>query len=245
MSLIDIEKNDVDISKLFAYKKEITLLIPGTSDEVTFYQRVVGDEDNNKARVYALRESGKLRSKLNDRKWEDRVAYVPDISKVLKDDLVEITLGLIMQDLSMQALNETTLKEPKQPKGDATLEEQEEYQEAIDNYKKEFNEKVTKTLGEKVEEKRKLFSKFTKDELVKMYGGALIDQHCQERFGRAYLEQATFYGTYVDKEYTTRAFKTFEDFKNAPSNLKDALTRAYSDIQLGGVALKKLRGVTP
>lgn len=243
MSLTDLEQNDVDISSLFAYKKEITLLIPGTSDEITLYQRIIGDADNNRARVYALRESSNLRANLRDSRWEDRTAFIPDFSKLLKEDLIEVVLSLMGTDLSIQAINNTTLKQPKKPSGDASLEEQEEYQTAIDEWKKEFNLRAAAILEELTTEARTNLRKQTKDNLRTRYESELIDRHCQERFGKAYLDIATYMGTFTDASHTKRAFKSLEDFLNAPTNLKDALAESYGQLQVGGVALKKSQGV--
>ena len=245
MSLIDIEQNDVDISQLFAYKKEITLLVPGTTDEITFYQRIVGDADNNRARVYGLRESATFREDLKNPKWEDRLAYLPNITKLLKDELINVLIALEVQDLSLESMNETSLKQPKEPAGDASLEEQEEYQKKVDSYKNEFNLKIMENLEARIERRQKELEKLNKDVLREQYEASLINRLCQERFGQSFLEMSTYFGTYTDKEYKTRAFKSFDDFLNAPTNLKDALISNYSNIQLGGVTLKKLQEVTP
>lgn len=245
MSLIDIEQNDVDISQLFAYKTEVTLLIPGTTDEVKFYQRIVGDADNNKARVYGLRESADFREQLRNEKWEDRKAYLPNISKLLKEELINIILSLELQDMSLDVMNETTLKHPKEPSGKATLEEQEKYQKEIDEYKIKFNEMISEGLDKRLDSRRKVLGSRKKEDLKEQYEATVINRLCQERFGRAYLAMATYYATYTDSSFQTRAFKTFEDFNNTPSNLKEALIDSYSELQIGGTTLKKSQGAMP
>ena len=63
--IMEIEKNDVDISKLFNWGKAFEIVgEDGVVDVV--YMRVLGDADINKARVFALRESAKLRRALRN-----------------------------------------------------------------------------------------------------------------------------------------------------------------------------------
>lgn len=244
MSLIDIEKNDVDISQLFTYKKEITLLVPGTTDEITLHQRIIGDSDNNKARVYALRESGKLRENLRNTKWEDRSAYLPSVDNLKKDDIVDLVLSLSIQEITLDAINKVDVPEPKEPKGDASLEDQEKHQKEVDAYKDKFNKAVNELLSTKLEERRKELNKNLKDDLIRTYETTVIDQLCQKRFLECYIEMCTFYGTYSDSGFTKRSFNAFEDFQNSPTQLKSRLMDGYSDLQVGGAALKKLQGVT-
>jgi len=53
------EKNDVDISSLFYYRKPVTL-IGKDAEPTTVYMRLVGDAELQRARVKALRDSRNL-----------------------------------------------------------------------------------------------------------------------------------------------------------------------------------------
>ncbi len=62
MTLLDLEQNDVDISKLFEYTSELDIETPqGT---IRIYQKLLGDEDYNKVKARALRDSKRARKKI-------------------------------------------------------------------------------------------------------------------------------------------------------------------------------------
>jgi len=124
------EKNDVDISSLFFYKKPVT--ITGNKDkELTVYMRLVGDAELQRARVKALRDSRKLRDALKDKNSDEYLAFIPDISEVEKDRLVELSLVMSLKEISADIAQEIELPFPEEPGSKATLEEQEAYQKEI------------------------------------------------------------------------------------------------------------------
>lgn len=245
MSLIDIEKNDVDISQLFAYKKNIALLVPGDEErEVTFFQRVVGDAEVGQARTAALRTSAEMRAKLRDTKWKDRIIYIPKLTKLKKEDIIDLVLSLSIQELTVQAINKIEVKLPIELSGEATLEDQERYQEEVDAYPDKFQEAVATSLDNSLKGYRRDLNKVTKDELIKNYEAVMINQHASEKFTETYQELVTYLGTYNSKDYVERSFKSLEHFQNAPSMLKQTLIAHYTELEVSASTLKKSPGVT-
>jgi len=238
MSLPDIEKNDVDLSQLFNYTTELELQLPD-GGSVTVYQRVIGDEDNGKAQVHALRESAAFREKLADKKWKDRIAYIPKISIYKKDEIVNVILSMMLRDLTMQAINEVTIKQLPELDEDATLEEREEHQKKVDEYPSVYNKEVEAIVVAKREVERKKLNAFTRDELLSMYETTLINSHVQQVYDKEYTEISTFFGSFLNPEFTKHAYKTLEAFENAPGRIKAELIKSYKTLELSSLALKK------
>jgi len=240
MTLANIEKNDVDLNVLFNYTTEVELTLPNGKDTIKLYQRVIGDEKNNQAQVHALRASGELRAKFKDTKWEDRIAFVPKLdNRYKKEEVVEIILALLNREITIEAVNEVNIPTRKEPDEDSTLEEREEYQTYVDNYPIEFNTAVAELLKKKFIEKRKELGKINKDILIDIYQKSLINTHVQQLFEKEYLLMSTYFGTFRDSKFTVPAYKTFAEFKSAPTQVIDALTTSYKSIEVNSLELKK------
>ncbi len=241
MSVPTIEKNDVDISKLFQYTNETLLPLP-TGDMITIYQKLNGDAQNNRSRVFALRESSKMRDNLNNLKWKDRGAYIPSIRKLKKDELINLILSLQLREISADAIGSTNILEKVDLKGDATLEEHEERQKYVDGYEKEFSKEVGIKVEIELNKRRKDLNKINKDLLVKSYESVVINQHATETYTSAYISMNTYYGTFKDEEYAHPITKTYEEFLNLPSVIRDVLLEGYSELEINSVELKKSLG---
>lgn len=238
MSLPDIEKNDVDLNALFNYTTELELQLPN-GERLTLYQRVIGDEDNGKAQVHALRESGKLRENLTNKRWPDRVAYVPKIDKYKKEEILDVILSMMLRDLTLQAVNEVEIKQRKEPDEDSTLEEREEYQKYVDEYPKLYEAEVTKIIEKKKAEHRKRLNGYKREELLNMYEGTLVNAHVQQEHDRAYLEISTYLGTFLDAEFKKPAFKSLDKFNSLPTRVKEKILGSYKSLEISSVQLKK------
>jgi hypothetical protein len=239
MSLSTIEKRDVDLNALFNYTTTLELLLPEGRGTVTLHQRVIGDENNGKAQVHALRKSSEFREKIRNRRWKDRKAYIPNISDLKKDEIVETLVAMMLKDLTLEAINEVHLPTKPEPDEDASLEEQEEYQKYVDLYPELYNMEVTKLVADKRDAKIKEVSKINKDELLKLYETVLIDMHSQAVFEKAYSEMSAYFGTYSDEDFIKRPYKSFEDFLKTPTRVKAEIIKSYKQLELSSVTLKK------
>src|SRR5690606_17203424 len=81
-------------------------------------------------------------------------------------------------------------------------------------------------------------------EIISLHEKELIREHCDAKFYDSYRQLSAYYGTYSDAEYKNRLFNSWEDFKNAPTILKEQILKNYVELELGADALKKTLGET-
>lgn len=238
-----IDKNDVDISKLFHWGSKFTLKDRFGKELIEVYIRLVGDADLNRARIYALRKSADLRRLLKDENSDEKIAYIPTIDALTKEQLMDALILFLTRSITMDAIRAIQVKLPAELDSDATLEEQEKYQKEVDNYPITREERIREYVENKVEEKRKEFSKKDKEFLYDEYQRFLVDQLCESEMISKYREACIFYGTFEDFRYKNRLFSDMEEFENLPKEIKDQLLDAYNSLELGGEDLKKLQEV--
>lgn len=234
-----IEQNDVDISKLFLWGKEFKIINVDSTVLTKTYIRLVGDADVNKARVYALRESAKLRKKLRTRNSDERLAYIPDFAELEKDNLVEAVLAYSMTDISANVIKNLNLPLPEELKSDASLKEQEEYQAKVDSWPDERKKIILEEMKGETDKERIVLSKLSKKRLEKMYESYVIDILCNDVMGIKYLEMCAFLGIYKDENYKVKAFKSIDEFTNLIPFIKDQLIEYYSSLDINLSELKK------
>jgi hypothetical protein len=231
------ERNDVDISKLFSWGNKFT--IEGKGDvKVEAYIRLLGDADLNRARVFALRKSAELRRKLKTPDSEERMARIPEVDLVEKDALVENLVTYYIREATMKAYNEVDVPEPKPLDSDATLEEQEKFQEEVDSYPDRLNEAIRDFITKEIDKERKKLNKRTKEELAEEYEQTLINRHCENEMVKRMKEMCVFLGTYYDPDYKTRLFSSFEQFDNLPVEIKKQFIEHYSSLEISTDELK-------
>lgn len=241
---MDIEKNDVDITKLFLWEGEVSITDRHNEEVATAYVRLIGDKDLNRARIYGLRQSAELREKLLDKKSGEHKAFIRGMEISGKDRLVAGIKLLSLSEFSGDARRNVLIKLPLEPDSDASLEEQEKYQKIIDEFPDKFGDLVEKELEKliKVEEKR--LSKLSDDDLHSEYNEMVIDFLCQEEMGKAFLDMSVYLGTYKDNKYRKHLFKSFDIYENSAVELKDQLRDGYKNVELGMTELKKLQEAT-
>lgn len=233
-----VEKNDVDIERLFTWSKEC--VITGLQGkDMTVYVRLLGDADLNRARVMSLRITAEFRKTLKDEDSDERIAFIPYKEELTKEMLVESILILTLRETTQQIMRETTLKLPKEPPSDATTEDLEKFQKEVD----EFPEKREKVLKEKIEKiterKRSELSEKDEDSLYKSYVEILIRELCDQELLKRFKEHCVFFGTYQDKKFTKRLFNSFDVFDNLPKEVKDKLIETYEFLEIESDELKK------
>lgn len=233
-----VEKNDVNIERLFAWSKEHTIITP-EGKEVKVYIRLLGDADLNKARVMALRRSSELRKALKDPDSDERVAYIPYQEELSKDILVSSIVALTMRESTQQIIRELSMKVPKEPASDATTEELEKYQKEVDEYPEKREKAIRERLDKLLAKRREEYEELEEDNLYSIYLGVLIKELCEQELLKRFKEYCVFFGTYSDRKLTKRFFNDFSSFDNIPSNIKDDLTDTYSLLEIESEELKK------
>lgn len=233
----DIEKNDVDISKLFKWGMRMDLVTP--QGNVVVWVKILGDADINRARIYALRKSAEMREKMLDLDSDERVAFIPVLDTTSKDKVVELMLTLQVREISEVATKDLKIKYPKDLESTASLEEQEKYQAIVDNFPNYVTELTKKAVEKEVAKERKRLSKVSVEKLEELYTNTLIEHACETEMYSAFQDKTTYFACFKDDAYVLPLFADFEDYLNLPTEVKNTLSEFYGTLSIDMDALKK------
>jgi hypothetical protein len=235
----DIDKNDVNIDNLFGWKGEF--ILRDLNKEIgTVYMRLIGDADINRARVYALRESAKLRRLLHDKNSDEYLALVSPAEFFTQEQLLDTIIGLYIRNFAQDASSEIILDLPPEPGSDASLEDQEEYQKEVDAYPNKRTDVIRKFVEDRLKEKKDKLDNKTQEELFNNeYLPMALDTLCETRMMEAFRDMCVFLGTFKDKEYKNKFFTNFDEFSNIKTTIKNQLKEYYMSLELGIDELKK------
>jgi hypothetical protein len=234
------EKNDVDLKPLFSWGKAFE--VRNNKDEVveTLYMRLIGDADLNRARVFALRKSAEKRKALKTEGSDERIAFVPERGAVEKERLVSACALLISKDFAREAAKNVNVPLPKEPKADATTEQQERYQQQVDEYPAKLDKALKEYISAKVDTLIKEYEKLPYDELFDLYVDYFINELCEIEMYSYFKAMCTYYGTFKDEHFKTRYFESFDEFDNLETGLKEQFMAAYESLDINPDELKKL-----
>jgi len=235
----DLEKNDVDISKLFSWSKEVKIYSNITEEPIKVHMRLVGDAEINRARVFALRKSAELRKKLKDEDSDEYFAYISDIDLLGDERLISYLLLENSRDLYQRVSKSVEVKKPKEPNSEATLEEQEKYQLEIDEYPKKVHETITKKMEKELKNIEENLRLKDKQELYNMYRKEVINSACEMEMYSMFKAMCVYFGTFSDKELKERFFTSFEQFQNLPTEVVNQFITGYDSLEIGMDTLKK------
>lgn len=233
----DIEKNDVNISKLFAWGQSLELSTP--QKDITVWIKVLGDADVNKARIYALRRSAEMRGRMMDLESDERVALIPALDTSSKPKVVELLLTLRVKEIAEVANKSVELKYPVEPKSTASLEEQEKHQEAIDNFPEYVSDLHRKAIDKEVIKERKRLKKLSIEELESLYVETLVEHVCETEMYKAFQDRSVWLACFRDDDYILPLFTEFDDFLNLPTDVKNQLVDFYGTLAIDIDTLKK------
>lgn len=240
-----IEKNDVDISKLFDWGRvfEVTT---GKSKKrnALIYMKLLGDADINKARVYALRKSAELRRNLSTEGTDENLVLIRGIDEMEESDLLNYIGFFSLREIRNRGFREVRITRPVEPKSNASLAKMEKYQKEVDEYPGKVQKALEEFMQKEVELLKKSLEGKPKEELYKKYKSDLITELCEQEAVRAYNDMTTYLGCYKDDTYTEKFFESFEKFDNLPSDFKQQVRAAYLSLEIPQDELKKLREAT-
>lgn len=213
-------------------------------EPLTLYQRVVGDAELAEARKNALYASRTLRKALRDEASTEHATLLPEYEDMTNDELKNAIILTEGTTLRRRAEEMADLpKYPVKPKGDS-LEEEEEYQVAVDEYEDKKREEINKQLQKLLDKKKAELKGLHTDTLQEMFIEAVIKTIARSRMLEVFNQWCAYLGTYKDKAMTKRAFKSFEAFDNAATELKEQILEHYIDLEFSGGNLKKLQSAT-
>ena len=234
----EIEKNDVDVSKLFKYGTSVELE-NNLGNTITLYVRLAGDADVNRSRTYALRRSMDLRRKLKEPESDERLAYIPYFFEAAQDNLIETFLSYRLKYYTNEVIKNLDMTLPVEPRSDAPLEEHETYQLLVDDWPKVRALKIEAGILSLADKERERLKKLSKDEVFEELERTIIAELCEQELYTAFREMTTYLGTYKNEDYKIKAFDSVEDFQNLPAEIKNKLMDAYISIDIGLEDLKK------
>jgi hypothetical protein len=241
---MDVERNDVNVNRLFTWGRVYEVQNSEGEVEALVYMRLLGDADVNKARVYALRKSAELRKKLNDDNSDEHLIYIKEMDEMELSDIVNYIVVFSMREFGNNALKQVKVKRPKQPKGDASLEDLEKFQKEVDEYPDKLEEATTKFIKKDVEKLKKYLETQDKETLYKQYKKTLINEFCEQEANRSYRDMEIYLGCYKDDEYKEKFFESLEQFENLDTQIKSDFRAAYNSLNVPMDELKKLRQAT-
>ncbi len=237
---ISAERNDVKIERLFNWGNKFSITdIYGNSLTDAFI-RLVGDAEINKARTFAIRKSAELRKKLKDENSDERVAFISTIyDNEDPDEIIETTLLLFMRKFYQEAYREVRIPLPKEPKAEASLEEIEEHQKAVDEYDEKRNEVINQYVADRMIEKRTELSSMLLDHVRKIYEKEMVNELCEREMINKFKDCCTYFGSYSDPNFTVRTFASFDEFDNVPTEIKQQYLEHYNTLEINVDELKK------
>lgn len=235
----DIEKNDVEIKKLFNWSDTVTVYDRSGNPVKDFSIKIVGEADWNRARVWALRDSSELRKKLKNKESDERKAFVQEREDVDKEVLVEYVLMLSMRDYTNEAVDTVSIPYPVPPKSTASLEQQEIYQAKIDKYAEVREEKLKEEIRKIVERERTKFNEMDIKKLHDYYETVTINELCRSELNEKFLAYCAYLGTYKTEEFNDLAFSSYDEFANVPTDVKIQIMNKYAELDMNADTLKK------
>ena len=233
-----IEKNDVDISKLFQWFDKFELR-NNHGESISVWMRLPGDAEINQARVFALRHSKEFRAKLRNPETDEAIAYIPELDELTHEQLAEFIARYQVVDFTKEALDTVDIPYPKPLPSDATIEEQEKYQEEVDTFDERRDEVIRVFVEERINlERSKLIEKET-EKLILQLRKTVIDKLCEDEMLRRYKEYIIYVSSFKDDKFKERLFNAYEDFENLPPSGKAQLAEFYNALEIGNIELKK------
>lgn len=233
----DIEKNDVDINKLFKWGASMDLATP--QGNLVVWMRVLGDADVNRARIYALRRSAEMRAKMLDIDSDERVALIPVLDTSSKTKVVELMLTLRIREITEIATQGLEIVYPKDLASTASLEEQEKHQAVIDNFPSYIEKLTKKAINKEVAKERRRLNKMSVEELEELYTSTLIEHACETEMYQAFQDKTTCFACFKDENYVLPLFVSFEDYLDLPTEVKITLSDFYGTLSIDVDSLKK------
>ena len=231
----------MDISKLFKWKKEYTLVdsqgnpvVDEDDKEITVYIRVIGDNDLDEAKKFALRESRKLRNKYRASPEE----ILPDMDELTSTELATLVTLNEASFLYKQAERETTLPYPNSTNS-LHIEDEEIYLEKLDSYFEDLIIAVDERAQKLFIETKAKYESMPIDRLRTRARNTYIDKIVEAEIVKFYNDAILFYAIYEDEACEKRVFSDIDDVRNTSRLLKEQLYTEYSKLVLTDLELKK------
>lgn len=228
----------VKLEELFRWKAELPIKDHKGDEVVTVHQRIVSDTDYDKARLAALRKSREVRLALREKSTDEHAAMMESLERYNQEGLISVILLDRVDSYYKEAKARAQIKFPKSPGSDATQEDVEEYEAAVDGYDEKLNQEVLKVVEELSRKDRETMAELSEGELRELALATLENQICGGIFSAAFSERLAWLGTFKDAGCRNRYFNTFEQFEDLSKEVKDQLVGGYRRLSIGAEDLK-------
>jgi hypothetical protein len=228
----------VDLQKLFRWKRELPIIDENGDEVDRVWQRVVSDKEREEARLNALRTSRDTRLALRDEGSLEFAALAENIETVDRERLVGVILTNEFSKMYDSAAKEISLQMPKHPGPEATLEQLEIYENEVDEYNDKRSEQVMEVVDRKANSRKEKLGELEEEEFLELARRSFENQICSNVVNEQLLHYSTYLGTYKDEKCNNRYFKSYSEFEDLSSEIKQQLTRGYSTIRVGQEELK-------
>jgi len=230
-----------DIAKLFRFKKKVNIVDSSGKILDTVYMRLVGDSDYTQARQMSLSASRQLRIKLRDKNTPEYIANFSDLDVLQKEEMVNAIVASEIPDYRDEWILQTGIEKlPELNIDNPTLEQQEEHQKAVEDYRKDRQKQLTDFMLKKSEERRKELLEKPDEDIKNRYIMSTINARCIDAFTGVFRDYCVYKGTFKDDKYTQLAFDNFVEFQESAPQLRNQLLAAYTELEIGGEDLKNL-----
>lgn len=235
----------MELSELFKWKQELPIYdakgneVLVRTKPLVVHQKVLGDFDINVARKEALKASRAMRIDLKLATSDSSMALMPDYADADDDTLTNMIVLSEAFEMRRKASSDAKKpKEPRKPGTDATLEEQETYEAAMAEYPAAIAKALDDHVSILIKKRLEALKKFNRKDLESLFVSAVTESLCQAEMLRAFNDWCAYLGTYTDSKCTERAFKSFDEYVNASTELKAQLIMGYTRLEMGGENLK-------
>jgi hypothetical protein len=201
--------------------------------------RLPSEANINKARVFALRESSKLRQALRTEGTEERDAFIKQLDAKTPQEFAVAIILMRLSEYNVKARQDLNIKFPTEPESTAPLEEQEAYQKEIDNFPETFSKVLIQKMDELKNKDMADLVQLPVENLQRFYEEELINFLCKSTLDKAFLDYCIATNTFYDEEMTRPGFKSVEDFNESSPLLQQQLRETYSNLELGMEEIKK------
>jgi hypothetical protein len=205
----------------------------------TVYQRVVGDADIQRARLEALKASKLMRKALKNKESDEAIINLPLDDDYTKEELITLIIFSRYSIFRQQAEYRTQEKKIKEPKSDATLEEQENFIENVEQARADYELGVNEDIKKQIEKYEEELKAKTVEELFDIYLKEHSEIVCRLKMIEVFDEFATFFGSFADAKHKERRFEDIESFRDLAPRIKNILMENYKKLELGLSEVKK------
>jgi hypothetical protein len=155
-----------------------------------------------------------------------------------KDQKVSVIMLEAMPDIYDRARRNMNVKLPKAPSADASLEEVENYEHAIDNYDDEVTEAVSSLTSGYSKELRAELDGLSDEEFEGRLIRAMENQICINFMNERFNEEIVWRSVYTDAKFSKSYFESYDDYIDLAEEVRNQLERGYKDLQMHRGELK-------